>query len=320
MRSLGLFAPLVTSLRRSGYARHVVHAISRGGSVLALLSGCATAASTTTPMSFTAEYSVAQCASCAEWNEPQPPFRIAGNSYFVGTHGLTAVLITSPSGHVLIDGALPNSAPLIRDNIRALGFDIADVKLILNTHAHFDHSGGIAALQQLSGARVVASPAGAAALRKGNSVPGDPQYGSLLDFARIGTVEEFADGRAITLGSITLTPHVTPAHMPGGTTWSWKSCDGGTCVDIVYADSQSLIPANGFRFSTRPDLALVERGFTTIEQLPCDILLTPHPGASSMWERQASPSGLMDREACKRYAATARAKLAQTLAAERSPH
>ncbi len=286
--------------------------------MLTLLSACASVASAPTLQSLTAAYSAAQCSSCAEWNEPQQPFRIAGNSYFVGTHGLTAVLITSPDGHVLIDGALPNSAPLIRDNIRALGFDIADVKLILNSHAHFDHAGGIAALQRLSGARVMASPASAVAFRKGNSEPGDPQHGSLVDFAAIASVEELVDGRTITLGSLSITPHVTPAHMPGGTTWSWRSCEAGKCTDIVYADSQSLISANGFRFSTRTDLAQVERGFATIEQLPCDILLTPHPAASSMWERRSSPQGMTDTGACKRYAESARQKLAQTLTAERA--
>src|SRR5919198_3963806 len=100
----------------------------------------------------------AECPSCAEWNAPHAPVRIHGNTYFVGTNGLSAILVTSPAGHVLIDGGLPESAPLIAANIRAAGFRVEDVKLILNSHDHFDHAGGIAALQRLSGARVAASP------------------------------------------------------------------------------------------------------------------------------------------------------------------
>src|SRR5512144_3446923 len=97
------------------------------------------------------------CPSCAEWNAPQRPFRLYGNTYFVGTHGLSAILVVSRDGDVLIDGGLPESAPSIIASVRALGFRIEDVKLILNSHAHFDHAGGIAALQRMSRARVAAS-------------------------------------------------------------------------------------------------------------------------------------------------------------------
>ena len=120
----------------------------------------------------------ASCSSCAVWNKPQRPFRIYGNTYYVGTHGLSSVLIASEGGHVLIDGALQESAPLIAANIRALGFRIEDVKLIVTSHAHFDHAGGVAELQRLSGARVAASPWSADALKR--AVPrDDPQFGIL---------------------------------------------------------------------------------------------------------------------------------------------
>ena len=94
------------------------------------------------------------CPSCAEWNAPQAPFKLVGNTFYVGTHGLTALLITSPSGHILIDGGLMESAPLIAANIRTLGFRLEDVRVLLNTHVHYDHAGGLAALQRLSGAEV----------------------------------------------------------------------------------------------------------------------------------------------------------------------
>ncbi|MDY6949307.1 MAG: MBL fold metallo-hydrolase, partial [Pseudomonadota bacterium] len=97
------------------------------------------------------------CSQCEAWNREQAPFRIFGNTYYVGPHGLSAVLITSPAGHVLIDAALPQSAPLIARHVQQLGFEMSDVKIILNSHAHYDHAGGIAELQKLSGAKVLAS-------------------------------------------------------------------------------------------------------------------------------------------------------------------
>ena len=131
-------------------------------------------------------YSARQRTGCAEWNVPQRPFRVYGNTFYVGPHGLSAILITSPSGHSLIDGALPGSAPQIAQNIRALGFRAEDVKLILNSHAHFDHAGGIAYLQRVTGATVAASALSATVLERGLSGPDDPQYGQLLEFpARI---------------------------------------------------------------------------------------------------------------------------------------
>jgi metallo-beta-lactamase class B len=131
------------------------HVLSRlFGVHLVLLGGCGSLASGD-PL--TESYSADVCPSCPEWNAPKRPFQIFGNTYYVGTEGLASVLITSPDGHALIDGSLPASAPWILENIRALGFDIAEVEIILNSHAHFDHSGGIAALQRASGARVAAS-------------------------------------------------------------------------------------------------------------------------------------------------------------------
>jgi metallo-beta-lactamase class B len=280
---------------------------------LSLLGGCGSPASGD-PL--TDGYPADVCRSCLEWNAPQRPFQIFGNTYYVGTEGLASVLITSPEGHVLIDGGLPDSAPLILENIRALGFDIADVKVILNSHAHFDHSGGIAALQRASGARVAASEPSAPAIREGNSGPEDPQYGELLDFPPVAVVEEVSDRETITLGNLSLTPHLTPVHAPGGTTWSWRACEAEECLNLVFADSQTPISAEGYRFSESSDLLSVERGFAVLEGLPCEILITPHPAASSFWERRARPEGLVDPSACRRYAASARQQLARRLTIE----
>jgi metallo-beta-lactamase class B len=261
------------------------------------------------------------CPSCAEWNAPQPPVRIHGNAYWVGTHGLGAILLTSDSGHVLIDGGLPESAARIAASIRALGFRVEDVRLILNSHAHFDHAGGIAELQRASGATVAATAWSARVLERGASVPGDPQHGVLLDYPPVRAVRVVADGDTLRVGPLALVAHLTPGHTPGGTSWSWRSCDdAGRCLDLVYADSQTPVSADDFHF-TRNDtyqsvLADFARGFAVLEGLPCDVLLTPHPGASRLWERVAADS-LVDGEACRRYAAGARAALARRVATER---
>lgn len=290
------------------------------GATLLALSSTNAAAQADDPR--TRPYSAEACSSCAEWNEPHAPVKLHGDSYYVGTRGLAAVLITSPEGHVLIDGALPSSAPLILENIRALGFEVADIRLILNSHAHFDHAGGIAALQRASGARVAASVPSGDVLERGSSAVGDPQHGVLLDFPPVPDVRRFADGETLHVGPIAVTPHRTAGHTPGGTTWTWRSCDDTGCVDMVYADSQSPISADGFRFSDGPAypsaVADFERGFSTLETLPCDILITPHPGASSLWERlEGGGAGLIDRDACRRYAATGRRQLERRLEAER---
>lgn len=268
-----------------------------------------------------APYRADQCPSCAEWNEPHPPVRVHGDTYLVGTGGLSAVLITSPDGHVLIDGGLPNSAPLIMENIRALGFDVADIELILNSHAHYDHAGGIAAIQRASGARVAASPASAPVLGRGSSGPDDPQYEVALDFPAVAAVESFAYGDTLRVGPISLTAHAAAGHTPGGTSWSWRSCDAEGCLDLVYADSQTPVSADGFRFSDSERypsaVADFERTFALLERLPCDVLITPHPGASSLWQRLADGKrALVDPGACRRYAAAGRQQLARRLQEE----
>jgi len=265
------------------------------------------------------------CGSCEAWNASQTPFRIFGNTYYVGTHAARAVLVTSPAGHVLIDGALPESAPKLIESVRALGFRIEDVKLILNSHAHFDHAGGIAALQRDRGARVAASPWSAAVLERGRSGPGDPQYGVLLPYPPVHDVRVVADGDTLRVGPLALVAHFTGGHTPGGTTWSWRSCEGARCLDLVYADSQTPVSADDFFFTrntTYPTaIADFEHGFAVLESLPCDVLLTPHPDASQLWQRLAArdaghADALIDATACRAYASAARDRLKRRIATE----
>jgi metallo-beta-lactamase class B len=269
----------------------------------------------------------AACQECAAWNETQKPFRVYGNTYYVGVRGLAAILITSEQGHVLIDGDLAESAAKIAASIRELGFRVENVKVILSSHVHFDHAGGIAELQRLSGAAVAASPSSAKVLQQGHSGPDDPQLGSLRGIAPVARVKIVRDGETLRVGPLELTAHLTPGHTPGGTTWTWKSCENERCLNIVYADSLTPVSADGFLFShnTRYPrvLADFEHSFRALETVPCDILLTPHPEASDLWTRLqkrdhgGGAAALADATACRQFAAAARERLRTRITAER---
>lgn len=266
-------------------------------------------------------YTEDECPWCVEWNAPREGVRLFANSYWVGTAGLGAILITSDSGHVLIDGGLPQSAPRILDNIRALGFQPGDVRALVNTHAHYDHAGGMAALQRATGATVYAMPAAAAALRSGRPTDEDPQRVSALAFPPVPNVVVIQPGDSVRAGSVSVAAHLTPGHAPGGTTWSWRSCEADVCREVVYADSQTPVSDDGFRYSAGDRAARFEEGLQVIEALSCDILVTPHPGASGLWRRvDALASGelnaLVDPDACVRYAERHRALLAERLERE----
>lgn len=259
----------------------------------------------------------------AAWNAPQAPFRIYGNTWYVGTHELSSILVDTGHGLALFDGDLPESAPQIEAHIRALGFRVRDVKWILNSHAHIDHAGGIAALQRASGAQVLASTAGARELELGGADPTDPQYGFGYRYAPVKHVRVVRDDETLHLGNAAITAHYTPGHTPGSTAWTWDSCEGSRCLHIVFADSLGAMSAPGYRFSDRPRYVVrFRRSITTVGALPCDILLTPHPDAGGLWEKVAHRtaatrlSPLVDPDGCWKYAAAATQGLNAQLAKE----
>jgi metallo-beta-lactamase class B len=267
------------------------------------------------------------CDNCPEWNKPQQPFRVYGNTYYVGPRGLTSILLTSKAGHVLIDGALPESVPQVVANIRSLGFRIEDVKLIVNSHVHFDHGGGISELQRLSGAEVAASPWSAGVLTKSGVGRGDPQFGSLVPVALVPRATTLRDGQTLRVGDIKLTAHFTPGHTPGGTSWTWKSCEGRRCLNLVYSDSLTAVSADGFRFSDSCEYPTAvqdfEKSFAFLRAAPCDILLTSHPDASGLWQRLEGrgsgvrPDPMISPNACKELAERANEQLRRRLESEK---
>jgi metallo-beta-lactamase class B len=269
----------------------------------------------------------APCKDCAAWNRTQKPFRVYGNTYYVGVRGLSSILITSDRGHVLIDGGLAESAPKIAASVRELGFRIEDVKLILNSHVHFDHAGGIAELQRLSGANVAASRSSAKVLQEGHYGADDPQYGSIRGIPPVAHVRVVKDGETLVVGPLQLTAHLTPGHTPGGTTWTWKSCESERCLNVVYADSLTPVSTDGFLFTRNTSYPNVledfENSFNRLDELPCDILLTPHPDASDLWTRLekhddgAGADAFVDPSACRHLVEAARERLRARVEAER---
>jgi metallo-beta-lactamase class B len=230
------------------------------------------------------------------------------------------VLIASDDGLVLIDAALPQSVLQIDANIRALGFDTRDVRLIVNSHAHFDHGGGIAALQRFTGAVVATSEAGARGLTTGRPVPGDPQFALDDRFAPVPEVRAVADGETLRVGTLAVTAHHTPGHTPGGTTWTWVSCEGERCLNMVYADSLTAVSADGFRFSGPRIEEEFRASIDAVAALPCDVLMATHTGFVGMRQKlaaQPDANPFVDSTACRRYAATALEGLERRLAEER---
>ncbi len=285
-----------------------------------LLTSCATA--TPAPL---ADAGPAQrtwaglCSDVDEWDKPGPPFRVYGNTYYVGTCGISSLLIVSPGGHALIDSGTDKGAEIVLANIRTLGFDPRDVKVLLMSHEHFDHVGGMARLQAATGATIVATPEAAAVLRTGRPGTDDPQFRSGHPaFPPVtGRIVELTGENHHLIGGTEFRPMRTPGHTPGALSWSWRECEGTGCAAIVYVDSLNPISSDGYKFSNHPGLlAAFRAGIAKVAAAPCDIVLAPHPGAAGMRDRLLGAKPLVDRGGCRTYAATATTRLDKRLSDE----
>lgn len=253
------------------------------------------------------------------WTAPQKPFRIYGDTWYVGPRGLGVFLITAPTGDVLIDGGVPGDAPLIEANIRTLGIALHDIKWILNSHAHSDHAGDIARLAHDTGAQVIANSADAPLLERGGH--DDLQYGDRFPFPPVHVARTVTDGERLQLGDLVLTAHATPGHTPGNTTWTWTSCKGTRCMHVVDVGSLS---APGFRLVGDPGIVKqFERSFEAVAALPCDIPIAPHPEMVDFWARVAKrergeADAMVDPAGCHAYAKAARESFEAELAKQRA--
>ena len=260
------------------------------------------------------------CKDWDEWDKPAPPVRIHANTYLVGTCGISSILVAGEDGHVLIDSGTEAGAELVAANIQSLGFELRDIRFLVISHEHVDHVGGIARLQQLTGATLIASAAAEKVLNSGVPSTDDPQAGMHKPFPAATVGRVVGEGSDVRLGNLRLFAMTTPGHTPGATSWRWESCDGGVCRTMVYADSLSAVSRDDYRFSDHAGyLAAFRASIGKIAKGRCEILLTPHPSASQMRDRISGKAPLFDPDGCKNYAASLATKLAERLAKEAAP-
>lgn len=242
------------------------------------------------------------------WNKPAEPFRIIGPIHYVGTFDLASYLISTRAGHIVMDSGLESNAAQLRASIEALGFAVKDVRILLNTQAHFDHAAGLAALKQMTGARMLASAEDAALLESGGR--NDPTFGDSLTFPPVEVDEVIEDGERVTLGDVTLTAHITPGHSKGTTTWTMTVQEGGRDLSVVFAGSTS-IPSQDMVLVNNPRYPTVaadyKRTFAFLKSLQPDVFLTQHASAFGLHDKlerlQAGekPNPFIDPEGYRRW-------------------
>lgn len=217
------------------------------------------------------------------WNRPTEPFRIIGNVHYVGTEALGAYLVTTPRGHILIDGAMPESADQIAGNIRRLGFRLEDVKYMLISHAHMDHAGGLARLKQLSGARLLASAGDRPELETGKVSYRDESW----PFPPVKVDRVIADGERVKLGGTTLTAHLTPGHTKGCTSWSARVSHEGRPLEILFACSLTVAGQPLVDDARYPEAAAdFRRSFARLKRLRADVFLSFHSASFKLGDKR----------------------------------
>ncbi|HIE4125736.1 TPA: L1 family subclass B3 metallo-beta-lactamase, partial [Stenotrophomonas maltophilia] len=250
----------------------------------------------------------------ASWLQPMAPLQIADHTWQIGTQDLTALLVQTADGAVLLDGGMPQMASHLISNMKVRGVAPQDLRLILLSHAHADHAGPVAELKRRTGAKIAANAESAVLLARGGS--NDLHFGDDITYPPANVDRIIMDGEVVTVGGITFTAHFMPGHTPGSTAWTWTDTRDGKPVRIAYADSLS---APGYKLQENARYPrLVEdyrRSFTTVRGLPCDLLLTPHPGASN-WDYAAGAKAGAKALTCKAYADAAEQKFDAQLAKE----
>lgn len=213
-----------------------------------------------------------------DWTEAFPPFKIAGNLYYVGSKGLANYLITTPKGHILINSDLEENVPLIRASVEKLGFKFSDIKILLISHAHWDHNAASDTIKKLTGAKYMVMEPDVSVVESGGKT--DFQYGNdpttLYKPTKVDRV--LHDGDEVKLGGATLVAHLTPGHTKGCTTWTLKVADGGKTYNVVIIGSPNVNP--GYRLvnnSAYPTIADdYQKTFKVLKSLSCDIFLGAH--------------------------------------------
>lgn len=219
--------------------------------------------------------SLAQINQPPSWRQPVEPFHIVGNLYYVGSADLTSFLFVTPKGNILLDTGVPENVPQIKANVEKLGFHFNDIKILLNSHAHFDHAGGLQDVKKLTGAKFVASAGDAPELARGGR--NDFAFGNRYNYPPIKADRIISDGGKVDLGGTTLTAHITPGHTRGCTTWTTEISDGGKTYHVVFVCSVTF---PGYKLVNNPKnptlVAQYQHSFKVLRSLPCDIFLASH--------------------------------------------
>jgi len=233
--------------------------------------------------------SAASAQNSPDWTEPFPPFRIAGDLYYVGSKGLANYLITTPQGNILINSDLEANVPMIEASIEKLGFHLKDTKILLISHAHWDHDAGSAKIKEMTGASYMVMDGDVPVVESGGKT--DFQYGSNRDFLYPPTKVDrvLHDSDTVRLGGAVLVAHLTPGHTKGCTTWTMRVAEGGKTYDVVIVGSPNINP--GYKLvhnKNYPQIAAdYERMWSVLKSLPCDIFLGAHGGYFGLQEKYA---------------------------------
>ena len=253
------------------------------------------------------------------WNQPVTPFKIVGDVYYVGASDITSYLIVTPKGLILLDSGFAETVPQVTANITALGFKLSDVKVLLNSHAHYDHAGGLAELKRLTHATLAASAADAALMARGGQ--GDPQFHDRFHYEPVQADRILNDLYTVELGGVVMTAHVTPGHTKGCTTWTMRVMDGDKPYDVVFLCG---VTTPGYQLvgnASYPDIvADYTRSFATLRSLPCDVFLGAHgfyyglQGKIARMQKHAPGNPFVDPKGYRDYLAQAEQDFKQKLA------
>lgn len=263
--------------------------------------------------------------SNSDWTTPVPPFRIAGNLYYVGSKDLASYLVATPQGHILINSSLEASVPLIRASVEKLGFKFTDIRILLISHAHWDHDAGSAAIKKLTGAAYAVMDGDVSVVESGGRT--DFHYGAdasmLYPPAKVDRV--LHDGDEVRLGDATLVAYLTPGHTRGCTTWTMKASDGGRAYDVVIVGSPNVNPGYKLvRNSAYPSIASdYERTFEVLRSLPVDVFLGAHGGYFDLQSKYArwragDTSAFVDPEGYRRFVADRESAFRRELARQQA--
>jgi metallo-beta-lactamase class B len=256
------------------------------------------------------------------WNQPVEPFRIVGNVYYVGAANVSSFAIKTEKGIILIDGGLPETAPQILSNLRRLGMDPKQVKILLNSHAHFDHAGGLQALKEATGAKLYASAGDKRVLEAGGK--NDFGFGDSLQFPKVKVDRTVASGEKVALGNTELIAELTPGHTKGCTTWTARIQDGNAEYNVVWICSLSVPGYRLVNNSKYPNIVEdYQHSFAAIKKRRCDVFLAPHGEFFDLKERMqrfkdGDAKAFVDPTALRRYVADAEAAFDQELEKQRA--